>query len=386
MIGGSIGARRLAARDAALGEPAGLPAQPRGRLPRQQPRPRRDGVRRLLGDVLAAHRRGADRDAPRARPTVVRSLHGAARARARPAERDWAGHRLAQGDRGQRAAQLRPADRARALTRRRARRVRRGIAAARARDVRLRRVRRCERRTGVLARDRGAPGDDRREPAGGSALARRPQPPALRRLPRPRRDGGAVHRRRRVDGVQRRARHPPQAWADGAGRRLRVRVRAADVADLVDERGAPGEDLVRLGGAGASRRQARHDAASRARLLPVARRVARSDRALLRGRGDERDRLEGRSARRRLGGDDARQGRPRAGDRAGRQGLRRHRRQAPCAGGGAAAWPGAQRPREPLRRGGADGDLPPHHLSARDVDLARRDHRLPRRARRDVAR
>ena len=31
-------------------------------------------------------------------------------------------------------------------------------------------------------------------------------------------------------------------------------------------------------------------------------------------------------------------------------------------------------------RDGAGRDLPPHHVAARDVDLARRDHRLPRRA------
>ena len=37
----------------------------------QQPRARRDGLRRLLGHVLAADRRGADRHAARARPAVV---------------------------------------------------------------------------------------------------------------------------------------------------------------------------------------------------------------------------------------------------------------------------------------------------------------------------
>ena len=56
----------------------------------QQPRARGDGVRRLLGHVLAADRRGADGRPARARPAVVRSLHRAAGARARAAERDRA--------------------------------------------------------------------------------------------------------------------------------------------------------------------------------------------------------------------------------------------------------------------------------------------------------
>ena len=81
----------------------------------------------------------------------------------------------------------------------------------------------------------------------------------------------------------------------------------------VDERRAAGEDLVR-------RRSCRcaATASSSRRCVPSAattRRATRlgSDRALLRRRGDERDRPEGRPARRRLGRDDARQGRARAG-------------------------------------------------------------------------
>ena len=137
---------------------------------------------------------------------------------------------------------------------------------------------------------------------------------------------------------------------------------------------------------GAQGRRARRDAAARARLLPLARRRARPDRPLLRGRGDERGRPEGRPARRRLGGDDARQGRARAGrsSRATRSSpppaassRRRSRRSCSarrCAG-------------SPTRyvADAAARDVPPHHLAAGDVDLARRDHRLPRRADRDVA-
>ena len=87
---------------------------------------------------------------------------------ARTAERDRPGDRLAQGDGRQRAAQLHAARRRGARARRRAGRVRRGVAAARARDVRLRRLRRDERRAGVLARRRRAARDDRR----GAAAAR----------------------------------------------------------------------------------------------------------------------------------------------------------------------------------------------------------------------
>ena len=89
--------------------------------------------------------------------------------------------------------------------RRGARRARRRIAARGAGDVHLRRVRRAERRPGVLAGRRRPASDDGRGAAACAALARRAQPAALRRLPRARRDGVAVHRRSGLDGVQQRA-------------------------------------------------------------------------------------------------------------------------------------------------------------------------------------
>ena len=324
MIAGSIGLVVWRRQRAALGEPAGLDALARGGLPRQQPRARRDGVRRLLGHVLAADRRGAHRHAALARPAVVRPLHRAAGARARAAQRDRAGHRLAPRDGRQRAPQLRRARRGGARDRRRAVRVpRRRLAPARARDVHGRRVRLRDRRPGVLARRRGAPDDDGGGAAAGAALARRAQPPPLRRLHRPRRHGGAVHRRRGLDGLQRRPRHPPRRRPDGARRRLRLPLPQADVADLDDELGRAGEDLLRRGRRRQPRRADRDDAAARARLLPVARRQRpRAGRALLRGRGDERGRSAGRAAPRHLDGDDARHPRAAADHPRRRQGLR----------------------------------------------------------------
>ena len=92
----SSSARRDVLRSRA---PARLAALARGRLPAQQPRARRPLLRDLLGHLLPADlaRRSP---APRrvGRPAVVRPLHRPARARARAAQRDRAGDRLAAGD------------------------------------------------------------------------------------------------------------------------------------------------------------------------------------------------------------------------------------------------------------------------------------------------
>ena len=170
------------------------------------------------------------------------------------------------------------------------------VAAARPGDVRLRRVRRRERRPGVLARRRRAARDDGRGAAARAALARRAQPPPLRRLPRARRHGAAVHRRRGVVGVQQRARRAPDARPDDARRRLRLHVRQGDLARVDDEGRRAREDLLRRGRRRHPRRREGRDAAPGARLLPVARpRRPRPGGPLLRGRGDERGRPEGRA-------------------------------------------------------------------------------------------
>ena len=95
---------------AALRAPPRLAALARGRLPGQQPRARRPGLRRLLGHLLPAHLRGRDGDEGRRRAAVVQPLHRPAGARARPAVGHRAGHRLAARHAGQRAAQLPGAD------------------------------------------------------------------------------------------------------------------------------------------------------------------------------------------------------------------------------------------------------------------------------------
>ena len=69
-------------------------------------------------------------------------------------------------------------------------------------DVPLRRVRARGRGAGVLARRGRAPHDDRRVVAAGAGAADRAQPAPLRRLPRARRDRGAVPRRGGVVGVR----------------------------------------------------------------------------------------------------------------------------------------------------------------------------------------
>ena len=70
-------------------------------------------LRDLLGHLLPADLRGADRPGSLRRAAVVRPLHGAARAGARAAQRDRAGDRVAARDARQRAAQLPRAARSR---------------------------------------------------------------------------------------------------------------------------------------------------------------------------------------------------------------------------------------------------------------------------------
>ena len=80
-----------------------LAALARGGLPGQQPRARRAGLRRLLGDVLPADLRGRHGQEGGRRAAVVRPLHGAARARPRAALGHRAGDRLAARDGRERA-------------------------------------------------------------------------------------------------------------------------------------------------------------------------------------------------------------------------------------------------------------------------------------------
>ena len=176
-------------------------------------------LRRLLGHVLPADLRGADRRRSARRPAVVRPLHRAAGARARAAVRHRAGDRVAARDAGAPAAQPARCRWSPAARRARAARCSAGAASSppSLADVRARRVRDRRRRPGVLARHARAPGDDAASaPPAALVVARAPQPPALRRLPRARRDRGAVRRRRRVVGVPARARRPPDARADRA--------------------------------------------------------------------------------------------------------------------------------------------------------------------------
>ena len=242
-----------------------------------------------------------------------------------------------------------------------------------------------ERRAGVLARRGGPPGDDRREPARRARLARLAQPAALRRLPRARRHGRAVHRRRRVDGVQRRARRahvPGQSTKVGdytftyARPTSKISTTASGRLEKISF-GAVVE-VRRDGKLVTTLRPSRGYFPSRDDALgPIGRFFegeATSEIGLKAGlRGDLWAAMTPDKALLAAG-------------RGGRQRLRRGRRQAAAKGRGAAARPGAARDLRRATSGTRPRDVPDHHLAARDVDLARRDHRLPRRADRDRAR
>ena len=98
MIAGSIALVVSRAPDLRSRAPARLAALARGGLPAQQPRAGRALLRDLLGHVLPADLRGADRQRGVGRPAVVRPLHRAAGAGARAAVRDRPGDRLAARD------------------------------------------------------------------------------------------------------------------------------------------------------------------------------------------------------------------------------------------------------------------------------------------------
>ena len=155
--------------------------------------------------------------------------------------------------------------------------------------VRLRR-----RGPGVLARCPRAAGDERGAGAGRARLARAPQPPALRRLPRARGRRRPVRRRRRVLGVPGPARGAPGARPDREGGRLRDHLRQADGPRGGRAQRAPGADRPGRRPARAPRRAAGRRAAHAPLLLPDDGPDARAGLALLRGRGDQR----GRPARR----------------------------------------------------------------------------------------
>ena len=132
------------------------------------------------------------------------------------------------------------------------------------------------------------------EPGARARQPRAAQPPALRRLHRPRRHGRAVRRRRRLVGLPARARRAPAARADRVRRRLRRPLRQADRARRrARARGRADRARRRRSRSaatdGSSRRCAPSAATTRRRRR--SRRGASS--GALRGRGDQRGRAEG---------------------------------------------------------------------------------------------
>ena len=229
------------------------------------------------------------------------------------------------------------------------------------------------RRSGPVARRRRAPRDGGRGAGARARRARAPQPPALRRLHGPRRDGGAVRRRGRVVGLPARARRPALAGPDDPDRRLRRPLRARDVVrhPAVGRRRAR---QLRGRDRRAPRRQAR-----RRCCVPSAATTprARSWRSVRSGGffegesasevGHARRRLP-----RRVDGGPARHRRAAADHRRGRQVLRARRGQAerrrPVGGAGHRD----HAPRRALPRPAAAGDVPADRLADGRLDLDRR--------------
>ena len=226
MIGGSIALVGEPRRVAALRAQARLPAVARGGVPAQQPRARRALLRRLLGHVLPAHLRGGHGRGGVGRAALVQPLHHAARADARAALGHRAADRVAARDAWRTCGGTSRCRSASGLGCAVAADRRRGDGLGhRAADVRLRRVRVGGGRAGAVARGRRAARDVARLGAGRAGLARAPQPRALRRLHRPRRDRGAVRRRGRIVGVPGPAARRAAAGPDRRGSATRDHLR-----------------------------------------------------------------------------------------------------------------------------------------------------------------
>ena len=267
----------------ALGGQARLADLARGVLPAQQPRARRPLPGGVLGHVLPAHLRGADRDEGERRAAVVQPRDGAARAGPRRPDGNRPDDSLAQDLAGQAAARAlhplvhrgrdgrcaRVPDR-----RRRERQV--------ADHVRPVRVRRRRGRPGVRARDRGPPDHDQGIVGRGARAPDRSQPAPLRRLHRPRRLRVAAGRRGRVVRVHDPARRSPAPGREHRRQRDHDHVRPPDGAARFRYRRYGCADLLRRGPAGDQRR-GDQDAAPAAELLPGERCFEGHDRSVLRG-------------------------------------------------------------------------------------------------------
>ena len=231
---------------------------------------------------------------------MVRPLHRAADARARPAERDRPGHRVAQGDGGQRAAQLRAADRGRRSALAVVLRRRSASASGRWRS-------RCSRRRRSSS---AASGRSSWRGVGARRAMTGEGPRGALRLARARATAGATAATSCTSGWRccssasprrRRSRTRATSACARADRRevgdYDVRYVRADVAHLTQRAGAW------RGSRSASVVEVRRDGKLVTHLRPErgyypsrgAR--ARPGRPLLRGRGDERGRPEGRPAR-----------------------------------------------------------------------------------------
>ncbi len=180
-----------------------------------------------------------------------------------------------------------------------------------------------------------------------------------------------------------RARGPALTRRQHPGRGLRGHLRQADREAAGGHQRPAGADRPGRAAEGHAGRQARGDDEHRQVLLPVGRADVRADLALLRGRGDQRGRPQGRLAPRHLDGDRARHRLAAPAHPGGRQGVQR--READARAARRVPRPGARRAHPLLRERPAAGDVPDARLADGHVDLGRRPDRVPRRPDRPVA-
>ena len=338
-------------------------------------------LRDLLGHLLPADLRGADRPRSLGRAAVVRPLHGAAGAGARAAQRHRAGDRVAARDARQRAAQLRRAAAQRARDAGRAARGgRRAQAASRSRCSAVRRS--CSAASGrssCAARARAGRWPARPPPVALLALVRRNR----------RRYGGyIVHVGIAVlfvgvaasSSFQHAVELRPHAGLLDARRRLHAALRAPDRDGDAEER-PRAHRLDAEPRRGARRQQARtprRDAAPQRGLLRLRRTGPGHRRASDRRPAGQPHQHERRRHARRLDARSRRTSqrrRSRASSRVGNRTLPRRRGRSSRSACLARDLPAAP----------AAGAVPLHRLAAGHVDLDRRPDRLRRRPDRDLA-
>ncbi len=245
--------------------------------------------------------------------------------------------------------------------------------------LRLRGLRPLRPGPGVLAGGRRAPQDRRGVHTGLDACGHLPQPAPLRRLPGPRRHRGPADRDRRLFELPDQPRREAEAGAERRRRRAHHHLRAPD-----GRRQQRGLHLRRCPQRAQGRQAVRRPAPNPA-LLPPDRGADGDDRQLLRRRGDQRGRPQGRRRQRPLD-------RRAAGHRSGAASRRRRRsrlssvrqrrpRDAAAMSRGGSTDEGGRRKPTPASPGPDSDQQPPGRYRERDrqdLPARRLDRHLPR--------